>query len=173
MKKIILLAILLVACDAGDHKQQPLVKESNLPSTNNSEVPTASIQSVEEDPGSLQNTYAIMLDDYRDDCWHLAQVNTGAAIMTISNSSITCFESHQKEDVSPNGQVSLLHTLARGELDNGSELTLIEKYACYFIDLGTGELSDAYTDSMCSGAWSADSSWVVDEDEVYSIAELL
>jgi len=164
MKKIILLAVLLVACDAGDHNQQPLVKESNLPST--------TVHSVEQGAGTLENTSAIMLDDYRDDCWHLAQVSTGAAIITISNSSISCFESHQQEDVSPNGQISLLHTLARGELDDGSELTSIEKYACYFIDLGTGKLSEAHTDSMCSGVWNEDSSWVVDEEEIYSIAEL-
>jgi len=57
-------------------------------------------------------------------------------------------------------------------LDDGSELTSIEKYACYFIDLGTGKLSEAHTDSMCSGVWNEDSSWVVDEEEIYSIAEL-
>lgn len=171
MKKLIYLVILLVACDPGNKATQPAVEEGDLFSST-PETQSDSGQNVEGGSGSNQSTSPIILSDYRDDCWHLAQVKTAAEVTTISNSSITCFESHSEEDLSPNGQVSLLHALERGELEDGDKVTSIEKYACYFINIRSADLSDAHTDTMCSGEWDAESMWVVDEQEIYSIAEL-
>ncbi len=171
MKKLIFLAMFMVACDVGNQAKQPVGDDGALPSTTTDTHHIAK-QNIEAEVVIPVSSDPIVYLDYRDDCWHLGQLKIDTELTTITHPSITCFESYHEDDLSPNGEVSLLHTLERGELDDGNEITSIEKYACYFIDIRSGNLSEAHSDSMCSGEWSAESSWVVDEDERYTIAEL-
>ena len=158
---------MLLACDAN--------KQSGQSST---ELHTQTPKEVVEIDASngVEENFAqhasLIFKDYRDDCWHRIELHLEGRVSPVSNPSITCIESYGEQDISPNRNVSLLHVLNKGELDSGDGTTMIEEYACYFINLRTGLLSVGYSDSMCSGEWNASNQWMVSEDERYSISEL-
>lgn len=147
MRTLLLLMACLVGCDFQSPVKQP------------------------DEP--MQNSFpSLVFSDFRDGCWHILQLHTGTSPLDITHPEVTCYEGENDNDVSPNHKASLLHTLGRGVLEDGANMTSVEAYACRFIDLESGKISYSHTYDICGGHWDQASNWVVSDNEYYSIAEL-
>lgn len=115
---------------------------------------------------------SLVFSDYADGCWYSLELHIGESLRKISHPQITCYERENEDDISPDHKASLLHTLSKGVVEDGTKTRSVETYACRFLDFESGEISYSHTYTICGGKWDEDNYWVVNEEERYSISEL-